>query len=262
MIIPQTALIGIASAALISFVAPFAVYFACSKRMILPARNILLGIVAFILFALVLEGAMHWYFLKLNPVTSAWLKSSTWGFVVYGAGAAALFEETGRFLAMRFFVKRTGDAGTAVAYGIGHGGAEALIVGALAQMQILTFAVMQNAGALDVILGKKVPPAALAKLHEALAHLNFMTALVGGIERISALLIQVALSLLVWRAVSRRQSRWFFAALAAHAGVDSVAALFQKGQVSLFATESFVAAVGVSLLIFFLIKLPRKEIAA
>lgn len=259
MIVSQYALLGIACSALVSLAAPFVVYFVCRRRMVLPGRNIALGAGIFVLFALGLEGAMHWYFLKLNPVTAGWLNTNTWGFVAYAAGAAALFEETGRFLAMRFFVKRTGDAGTAVAYGIGHGGMESIIVGALAQASSLFMAVMLNAGKLDAMIGKKIPAAALAKLHTQYAHLDFSTALLAGMERVCALLIQIALSLLVWRAVSSGRARWFFAALAAHAGVDSLAALFQRGMLTLPVTESIVAAIGAVLLVFFLVKLPRRQ---
>jgi uncharacterized membrane protein YhfC len=191
-------------------------------------------------------------------MTAAWLKAHTWGYMVYGAGAAALYEETGRYVAMRLFVRRTGDPGTAVAYGLGHGGAESVIVGAFGQMQALVLAVMQNAGTLEPLLSHRVPHAAIVNIESKLAHVDFTLALTGGFERLWALMIQIALSLLVWRAVSRREARWFLAALAAHFGIDSVAVLTQRGQISIFATESIVAFVGLTILGFFLIKLPRK----
>src|SRR5580698_4267691 len=111
--VPQAGLVGLCLAALISLCVPAVVYFVCRKRMELPLRNIATGAGMFILFALVLEGAMHFYFLRFNPATSAWLLHHTWGYVLYGVGAAALFEETARLIAFCFFTKRTGDAGTA-----------------------------------------------------------------------------------------------------------------------------------------------------
>ena len=259
MIVSQTALLGLACAGLISLATPFLVYLLCRRRMVLPTRNVALGAGTFVLFALVLESGMHWYFLKHNPVTSAWLGSHIWGYAAYAAGAAALFEETGRYLALRLFAKRTADPGTAVAYGIGHGGVESIIVGALGQISSLFLAVMLNFGRFDAILAHRVSPAVLAKLHAGYAQLSFATALVGGMERVCALLIQIALSLLVWRAISRKEARWFFVALAAHAGIDSIAALAQKGAVSVFVTESIVAGIGVLLLVVFLVKLPRRQ---
>ncbi|MGA7674089.1 MAG: YhfC family glutamic-type intramembrane protease [Rhizomicrobium sp.] len=255
MIVPQSALAGLACAALISLLTPFVVYAFCRRRMVLALRNIALGAFVFVLFAMVLEGALHWYVIKINPAIWGWLVNHAWAFAAYIAGAAALFEETGRFIAMRFFVKRTGDPGTAVAYALGHGGIESIIIGAVAQAGGLFMSIMLNMGKLDAMFAHKIPPATIAKLY---AHLDFTTALLGGAERVSALMLQIALSLLVWRAVSTGKARWFFAALALHAGVDSVAALFQKGQLSFFAVEGFVGAVGAVLLIFFLFNLPRK----
>jgi uncharacterized membrane protein YhfC len=200
--------------------------------------------------------------LKFNTQTAAWLGAHIWGFTVYAAGAAALFEESGRFLALRFLARRTGDPGTAVAYGIGHGGAEAIIVGAVAQAQSIAFAMLLNAGKFEATLGGKVPPAMLAKLRDTLSHLDLATALVGGMERIWALLLQIALSLLVWRAVERGQARWLLAALALHFGIDSFGALYQKGALSLVLTEGVVTAVGLALLIIFVANLPRHKAAA
>ncbi|HEX3674419.1 MAG TPA: YhfC family glutamic-type intramembrane protease [Rhizomicrobium sp.] len=256
--VPQGGLIGLGLAALISLLAPFVVYFVCRKRMELPLRNIALGAGIFALFALGLEGAMHYYFLKANPTTSAWLLHNTWGYVVYGVSAAALFEETGRLIAFRFFAKRTGDAGTGVSYGIGHGGAESIIIGALGQAQAIVFALLLDAGKLQGTLGAKLPPATYAKIRDSLLHLNFLIGIAGGFERIAALLLQIALSLLVWRAVERREWRWFLAALLLHAGVDTFAALGQRGALSVVTVEIVVYAVGLVLLVFFLAKLPRR----
>ena len=259
MSVSQGAILGLALAALISLATPFVIYFFCRRRMDLPLRNIAIGAGIFILFALVLESAMHLYFLKANPVTSAWLMHHTWGFMLYAAGAAAIFEETGRLIAFRFFAKRTGDAGTAVSYGIGHGGAESIIIGGLGQAQSIVFALLLNAGKLRSTLGAKLPPAAYAKIHDALIHLDFPTALIGGGERVAAILLQIALSLLVWRAVERKDWRWFAAALLLHAGMDSLAALYQHGALSLMVVEGIVFAVGAVLLVFFIVRLPPRK---
>ena len=227
--------------------------------MVLPLRNIALGAIVLVLFALVLEFAMHWYILIHNPVTAAFFKTNLWAFAVYGAGAAGLYEETGRYIALRFLAKRVADPGTAVSYGIGHGGIEFIVVGAFAQSYSIVLAMMYQAGTLDAMLAKKVPAAALAKIHEGLAHLTFPMALVGGAERVCALLIQIALSLLVWRAVSRKEIRWYFLAILCHFAVDFPAALTQKGVIPIMATEAYVWVIGAALRIFFLIKLPKKQ---
>lgn len=258
MIVSQFAILGLVLAAVISFSTPFVFYAFCRRRMVLPWRNIAIGAGIFVLFALVLESTMHWYILKHNPVTSTWLNHNVWGFAAYASFAAGLFEETGRLIAMRFLIKRTGDPGTAVAYGLGHGGIEAILLGALGQTIGVFMALMMNAGRLDAMLAKMLPAGAIAKLHDQFAHLDFATALAGGVERICALLIQIGLSLMVWQAVSRKDMRWFFAAILIHTAVDFPAALAQKGMVPVYAIEAYVGVIAAGLLVFFLVKLPRK----
>jgi uncharacterized membrane protein YhfC len=260
--ISQWTIAGLGCAALISLSAPFIVFWICRKRMTLPGRNIVLGAATFVLFALVLEGSMHWYVLKLNPVTAAWMKVHGWGFAIYGASAAAIFEETGRWLAMRVFVRNVGEPGSAVSYGLGHGGAESIIVGFLGQVQAIALSVLANAGLLDRLLAGRLPHDTLVKIQNALAHADFPLVLMGGFERVWALLIQIACSLLVWRAVARKDFRWFAAALAAHFSIDSVAAAAQRGYVSIPTTEAIVTVVGLALLGLFLFRLPRKAAPA
>jgi uncharacterized membrane protein YhfC len=261
MTVSQGALLGLALSALLSLAAPFVCYFVARMRMAVPLRNVALGAVAFLLFALVLESLTHLYFLKLNPVTSHWLLGHAWGYALYGGGAAALYEETGRYLAMRFLIKPAGDPGTAVSYGIGHGGMEAVMAGTLAQVSALYMGVLLNLGRLDAMLAKKMPAAAIAQMHATYAHMTFATALLGGIERVCALLIQIALSLVVWRAVSKKQIGWYFLALALHFVIDFPAALTQRGVIPVLATEGYVWLAGVMLLGVFLIKLPPKQAA-
>lgn len=256
--VSNNAFLGLSIALAISLLSPVVVWAVARRRMTLAWRNIGLGAAIFFLFVLVLESLMHMYVLKLNPVSSAWLKANVWGFAAYAAGAAALFEETGRYLALRLFAKPSGDAGTAVAYGLGHGGLEAWLIGAFGQLQAMIMAVMLNAGTLQTLLGSKLQPEAYAKIYDKLAHLTFIEGLIGGIERFWALLFQIGFSFLVWRAVSRRKLGWLLAAIGAHAALDAVAALYQRGVVSLAATEAYVTVLGVVLLAVFLVRLPQK----
>ena len=69
--VSQGTIAGLGIAALISLAAPFVAYRVCRGRMVLPGRNIAIGAGIFVLFALVLEGAMHWYVLLHNPATAA-----------------------------------------------------------------------------------------------------------------------------------------------------------------------------------------------
>jgi uncharacterized membrane protein YhfC len=252
-------LLSVAGAALLPAVWAVGVFLICRQRMSLSLRNIAIGAAVFLLFALVLEGWLNSYLLTRNKNTADWFAAHQAAFVLYAICAASLFEEVGRLLGMRWLVRSTGNPGTAVAYGIGHGGAETLIVGTFAQAQVLAMALMLNAGTLEAKLGKALPPAALAKIRESLQQLSISGSVMASIERLVALFIQIALSLLVWRAVTTRRWRLFAAAIALHAAADLPAALAQRGFIPATAVEGFYALLGLGLMIAFIAQLPAKR---
>ena len=97
------------------------------KKYNVKVRTILIGTGVFVLFALVLETILHQVVLKgaIGPT----ITGNVWYYALYGGLAAGIFEETGRFLAMKFLLKdEPQGARTAVAYVIGHGGIEMLII--------------------------------------------------------------------------------------------------------------------------------------
>lgn len=200
--------------------------------------TILIGAGTFVLFALVLESIMHQLVLK-GP-HGASILDNTLLYAIYGGLAAGIFEETGRFLSMKFLMKREPSRPLpGVAYGIGHGGAEMLIIFGITMISNLAVSVLINSGQTDAILAK-VPAEATSQLQSQLDQLQTLgagTLLIGLWERFSALILHLGLSLMVWVAV-RKGGKWiwtFPAAIALHAIVDAGAVLLQKsaGMVSL-----------------------------
>jgi uncharacterized membrane protein YhfC len=248
---------GIITALALSILFPVVVFLVCRRRMTLSWRNVAIGAATFVIFALVLEQALHYFVLQANPVTVGWIRSNPWNYVVYGIAAAALFEEVGRYVAMRLVVKDTGVPGTPVAYGIGHGGIEAWILGALAQFQFLVAAIMLNQGKLESSLQGSVPAEQVAALRQQLETLGFFDVAYGGVERVIAILAHIFFSLLVWKAVSERKIVWLFAAMAAHATLNVAPAMVQAGILGLFPMQLILIAQGLLLLGFFLWRLPR-----
>ncbi|MFP3560137.1 YhfC family glutamic-type intramembrane protease, partial [Paraburkholderia sp. SIMBA_049] len=75
--------------------------------------------------------------------------------------------------------------GTALTYGLGHGGAEAWLVGVLVQIQWILFAVLENRGELDGYLSN-LPADSLMRIHVILASLTPQTAGIFALERVAA----------------------------------------------------------------------------
>ncbi len=193
--------------------------------------SILIGAGTFLLFALVLESILHQLVLK-GPHGSDIL-GNTLLYALYGGLAAGVFEETGRFLSMKFLMKKEPSKPLpGIAYGVGHGGAEMLILFGITMINNLVISALINSGQADAIFAK-VPEEAAGQLQAQLDQLQTLgagTLLIGLWERFSALILHLGLSMLVWVAV-RKGGKWqwlFPAAIVLHAIVDAGAVLLQK----------------------------------
>ncbi len=224
--------------ALLGFAIPVFLCWWAVKKHQAKLSTILIGAGTFVVFALVLESMVHQIVLK-GPSGAA-IQGKTLYYALYGGLMAGLFEETGRFLAMKFLLKKESSTPKAgVAYGLGHGGAEMALLFGLSMISIFTMAVMINAGQTD-LLTSGVPAEAQDQLATQLDQIKDASAgiyLIGLWERFSALILQVSLSILVW-AAARRGGKWgwlFPAAILLHALVDGIAVILSKhaGMVSI-----------------------------
>ena len=102
--IPTSTLISMAVAALLGFAVPVALAWWLVRKYQIRWQTILIGAGTFIVFALVLEPILHQVVLK-GPYGTQ-LMSNVWYYALYGGLAAGLFEETGRFLSMKFLMKK------------------------------------------------------------------------------------------------------------------------------------------------------------
>ena len=246
--VPVSSLILMAVGAVLGIAVPVCLTVWLVRKYRARLSTILIGAGTFIVFALVLESIMHQLVLK-GPNGPA-IMGNTLLFAVYGGLAAGVFEETGRFLSMKFLLKKEpSTALPGIAYGIGHGGAEMLIIFGITMISNLVVSALINAG-LSGILFAKVPEDAAAQLQAQLNQLQTVgagTLLTGLWERISALVLHLGLSMLVWVAV-RKGGKWlwlFPAAVALHAIVDAGAVMLQKS-VGMVPLELIVSAEAVA----------------
>lgn len=246
--VPVSSLILMAVGAVLGIAVPVCLAVWLMRKYRARLSTILIGAGTFIVFALVLESIMHQLVLK-GP-NGPTIMGNTLLFAVYGGLAAGVFEETGRFLSMKFLLKKEpSTALPGIAYGIGHGGAEMLIIFGITMISNLVVSALINAG-LSGILFAKVPEDAAAQLQAQLNQLQTVgagTLLIGLWERISALVLHLGLSMLVWVAV-RKGGKWlwlFPAAVALHAIVDAGVVMFQKS-VGMVPLELIVSAEAVA----------------
>ncbi|MFM0734474.1 YhfC family intramembrane metalloprotease [Paraburkholderia sediminicola] len=249
MVVAPITLSSLAVATLFVAALPFLIYRRLRRPLALNPRDAIIGIAIFALFAMVIERALNDYVLHRNEATATFL-SNPLAFVVYGALVAGICEEVGRFIGMRLLLKRAaaksassvagqGD-GTALTYGLGHGGAEAWLAGVLVQLQWVLFAVFENRGELDGYLSN-LPTDSIMRIHLILASLTPQTAGIFALERVAALVFQIGLSVLMWRGVRAGWRGILPLAIALHALVDVPAALFQAQLMPLAAVDGMYA---------------------
>jgi uncharacterized membrane protein YhfC len=194
--------------------------------------TILLGALAFFAFALVLEGTIHTVVFLLVPS----LAKNVIAYTIYGALMAGLFEETGRYIFFKFVLKKRTNRETAISYGIGHGGFEALYILVMTSIQYIIYAVMINNGQfqtlIDTVAASGTDTSQLLLLPDAIASITVGAIVLGCFERITAMLFHVAMSIIVFYAVKKSKIALYFLAILLHALLDTPAALFQMGVIT------------------------------
>jgi len=136
--------------------------------------------------------------------------------------SAALCEEGARWLALTFVFKRIRSWSQGLQYGAGHGGVEAIIFGVLVLINLVAATAMLSMKSLP-----NMSDASAEQLRAGIAAYwatPWYLPIVGGLERLFAITLQIAMALLVVRSVARRQIGYLLAAIAMHTAVDAWAA--------------------------------------
>ena len=238
--VSQSAIAVMALVALFTLVLPLGVGVWVRRHTKGRWRFFLLGAVIFPLFALELEGSVNRVVLS-GPLGGV-LAGNIWLYGLYGGLAAGLFEECGRYLALLLGRRWSRGPGDALMYGAGHGGIEAVLLAGITMVNNLVVALAMNRGGLEAVEQLTEPlsesgQAALAALTTAPAGIYLWS----GFERLTALVLHIALSVLVYAAVTRRGKwYWFPAAIALHALAD-LAALVTGACCPILVTELIAA---------------------
>ena len=242
---------------LVSIILSFGIFLFLRKRIDLKVVPALVGAAAFIVFAMVLEQLLHMLVLKRAPDGSLTLMKTPALYVLYGAFAAGIFEETGRFLGFLLLKRKYKGFNTAISYGIGHGGIEALLVLGLTMVSTIVISVMVNTGMANV-LGDT--PQITAAVEQITGAAPWMFAL-GGLERVFAIAIHISLSVIVWHSVNTKGKVWMYPlAIVLHAAVDVVAAMGQVGVIKNVILVEAILLPTTAALVLFTIWIHRKLI--
>ncbi|MEK6753610.1 MAG: YhfC family glutamic-type intramembrane protease [Chloroflexota bacterium] len=181
----------------------------------------------------------------------------SWGVIAYAVVLgllAGLFEETARYILLKFILKKSRTLNEGVYIGLGHGGTEAILLGVFAALAFVNMAAYRY---IDLSTVPSIPAEQLelAKQQvEAYWSTPPYLAILGFVERIFAMCLHVALSVMVLYGLAAKKQSWFWMAVAWHSLVDAVA-VYLGQNISLLAVEGIVGVFAViSLGIVFWIK--------
>lgn len=135
--------------------------------------------------------------------------------------SAGVFEETARYLVLRFWQKDVRTWRLSVMFGAGHGGIEAVLVGLFAFLGFMQLALFRQFDP-QAFTGLSEGPQleALQFTLKTYWGYNWYEHLWGSLERFSVLPIHLSATVLVYKAVRDRNLLWYLAAVAWHTLVD------------------------------------------
>lgn len=238
--VPAASFFCVAVSGLIAAGLPLGLAVLCCRRRRGALRAVLTGALCFFVGAMVLENLCHLLVFTLFPA----LPQTPVLYGLYGCLAAGLFEETARLLGLRWLCRRNDAPMTGFAYGVGHGGMEAILIAGVGAVSNLTMMAALNAGQAESILAAapEAQRAAVQAQLEQLAALPSLVFLASGVERAITIAFHIALSMVIWMVVTRRLPGWGYpAAILLHAAMDVFAMAYQLGRISnIWLTEALV----------------------
>ena len=249
--VPSASILCMGISAVLSFVIPVVLLIYFHKKYKASILPFFVGCGVMLVFALVIESLIHQAVFKSEFGNT--IQNNMWIYAVYGGLMAGLFEETGRFTAFQTILKRyQGNDGNALMYGAGHGGFEAIAILGLTMVGNIVLSILVNTGMLESVpeLSSGENAAAMDQVLSDLTSTAPYTFLLGIIERIFAIVIQISLSVLVWFAAKNKESFMLFPlAIIIHALVDGVTVILSQSGISSLAVEGAIGVMAVIVLV-------------
>lgn len=192
-----------------------------TARWKLGARLWLIGAATFILSQVghIPFNALATLVLNRTPLANMTPEAALIFNAVFLGLSAGLFEELFRYGMFRWWAKDARSWRKGVLAGAGHGGAEAIILGAIVLYAFLQLVYLRNAD-----ISKIVPAGQLALTQQQVSaywSMAWYASLLGALERLFTIPTQIALAVLVLQTFTRRQWFWVWLAVLYHAALDA-----------------------------------------
>ena len=258
--VPGSTVTAITVSMMISILLPIALMIIWRVKSKAKIATFFIGAATFVVFAMILESILH------NVILSVMGQEAFTAlpfYAIYGGLAAGIFEEIGRYISMRLFMKRSLDKKEAIMFGIGHGGTESILLLGMTMISNLIVAVMLNIG-LGELMVTGLDSGMKQQVIDQLSPLWTMAPpqmLVGALERMFAITFHICASYLVYRSVKEHRFTLCLLAVILHALMDGITVVISKMTGSIFFAEIFI---GVFAAVFAIVTVMiyRKEVSS
>lgn len=235
--------------ALLIFLFPLGLAVYMYKKARISLKPIFVGALLFIVFQFLTRIPLINFF-STQPWFQNLMGSPFFSILLVGGLTAGLFEESGRYLGFRFFLKKELAWENGIAYGIGHGGIEAISLAGISNINNIVISMMINTGTFDSVIAPQIGAETAAMLKTQLISTAPVIFLAGGLERLFAMLIQIALSLVVLYAVMNRKFTYLVYAVLLHAMVNASSVLLLRQGFSIWLVEFWLFMLAVAAVAF------------
>ena len=227
--VSSLSIIFMVTSLIISLALPIGGIIYLKKKYKASLKIFFIGMLSFFISVQILEAPIHSYFLSINKTTSEFLLGSPIAYMLYGGLMAGIFEETARLVSFKYLIKDRNNI-NAITYGIGHGGIEAILIGAMSSLNAIIYSVLINKGGFEFLMkSASVSNEIINATHDQFVNTSSYIWLITGSERIIAMLIHISLSVLVCYAIKEKKYIYYGIAIIIHAIIDFPAALYQTG---------------------------------
>ncbi len=235
----------------ICFILPIIVFVLIQRRYKKTFKSFILGALAFFISQIVLR----------IPVINSLLPQFAWYNVfqikypylywIFLGLTAGIFEEIGRLILIKLFMKKNQRYIDGITFGLGHGAIEAMLITGLSFVNILIFSIMINTGTFEANLAD-LPQATVNAIYYQCTSLTPLSTILGGIERIIAMGIHIGLTIIIFEGVRKNKScLCLIIAILVHGAIDaSIGFMSQMFGFSTLTMEVVFAVISISLMVY------------
>lgn len=171
------------------------------------------------------------------------MQQNIWIYALFLGFTAGLVEEVGRYLAFTLILKKQHDWKNAVAYGIGHGGIESIVLVGLSLISNIITSLMINSGMFDALLAQTPEQARVLmyQTRDALVQTPSLMFLISGAERLFTFFIHIAWSVFIMTGIRKGKGLLYLClAILLHTVVDSAAVILTAAGLNILIIEGVI----------------------